>query len=175
MSEELKPKQHWEVVNSNRLVIFDTPEDIWKRACSYFKWCDDNPINMKRTVTAGKNTGDVVEVTRRRPYTIKGLCIHCGITEEYIRDLRRTKDKDSEYYIVVSKILYIIYTDNIEHGIVGEYNAVLVSKILNLDKEELPATPPRVEIISDGVPTLLESESQILEKLESENKLFGKR
>jgi hypothetical protein len=64
--------------------------------------------------------------------------------------------------------MYIIYVQNLEHAVAGEFNSILISKILNMDKGEQESGSVKVSIIS-GLPSLSNSESEILEKLELEN------
>ena len=160
--------EHWQMVNENINVVSNTPLDLWLAACNYFKWCDDNPIKTKRAVGVGKEAGKEVETTKQRPYSIKALCLHCNVTEEYLRDIRRLNNNESEYYNVVSKILYIIYTQNAELAMIGEYNSIFVGKMLNIDSQEAPQANIKVEIVQ-GLPQLSKSESEILEKLDLEN------
>lgn len=157
--------QHWQVVNRGIDGTNNTAEDLWFNACAYFKWCDENPIKTKETLKSGKEAGRVVTNEQIRPYSIKGLCLHCGITQEYLKDARGTKDTASEYYIVVSRILYIIYVQNLEHAVVGNYNAIFVSKLLNIDNEDDGSSGAvKVEIVN-GIPPLSYSENAVLEKM----------
>ncbi len=164
---------HFELVNSGGLVISDTPEDLWNRMYMYFKWCNDNPKRFKRVVTTGKEAGKEFTEVRERPYTIKGLCLHCGILEEYLRDLRQSTATDSPYYIVVSKALYIIHTQVSENALLGEFSPTFSKAMLGIEKDDIPEAAIRVEVVH-GLPELSSSENEILEKLESENRLFEK-
>lgn len=172
--EEMSNQQqqsHWSVLNAGKIVVSDSPQSLWEKAVEYFKWCDANPIIRKITLSAGKNAGKRVNEEFQRPYTIKALCIHCGILEEYLRDIRQSKDESSDYYNVVTKILYIIYTQNAELAIVGIYNPIFTAKLLNIEKDEVPTKSARVEIINSkyGERGLANSETEVLEKLESES------
>ena len=160
---------HWEVVNAGRIRVSSEPEDLWDNACEYFKWCDENPIETKKTLTSGKEAGKIVVDVQTRPYSKKGLCIHCGILEEYLNDLRQIKDRESLWYIVVSKILYIIYVQNLELATLGVFNPIFVSKVLGMEKDDTPTSGIKIQIVQ-GLPELSVSENEILEKLESENR-----
>ncbi len=157
---------HWEIMH--RVVVSESPEDLWNNATKYFRWCEDNPIMTKKTIMNGKGAGDKVFVQYVRPYSIKALCLHCGILEEWLRDVRANKDKSSLWYQVVSKILYIIYIQNLEMATIGEFNPIFTAKVLNLEKDDTPTGSVRVELVS-GLPELSKSENEILEKLELEN------
>ena len=153
-------KTHWEVLDSGNVTVSNTPEALWKQATAYFKWCDDNPIELKRTITSGKKAGDVIYDYKCRPYSIKALCIHCGILQTYLQDIVNTNEESSPYYHVVQMALYIIYVQNLEMATIGEFSPVFTSKLLNIDKDDTPQRPVTVTII-DGQPRLANSESKI--------------
>ena len=160
---------HWAVVNKGAVVVSNSPQQLWDSAVAYFHWCDENPIKSKKVVPTGKEAGREYTVNLTRPYTIKGLCLHCGILQEYMADLRNSKDKDSMWYIVVSRIMYIIYTQNQEMAMVGEFNQAITGKILGIDKEDAaPVSSIKVQIV-EGLPPLSNSENEVLEKLVLEN------
>ena len=162
------PQQHWEMVN-NSSVIEDTAEWLWDGAKSYFKWCDDNPIITKKTLTSGKEAGKLITNEHPRPYNIKAMCIHMGLTIEYFRDVRALEDDSSIFYKTVSKILYIIYVQNLEMATIGVYNPIMIAKLLNLDKEEMPAAPIKITVVG-GLPELATSEQELLLRLENEKR-----
>ena len=176
MSEE-----HWKIVHNNRNVVSNTPEQLWDNAVSYFKWNDENPRKSQVTLTSGKEAGQRVIKVMRRPYSIKALCLHCNIHEDYLKDIRNSQDKN-EYWHVVSKILYIIYTDTLEGAMTDEYNPIFSAKLLNLEKEETGTAQITIKHITTtgsgdetkSIPELSFTENQILEKLEMENEYFKK-
>lgn len=168
--EEEKQDEHWMIIKAGGVEVSDTAESLWDKSWKYFQWCDNSPIIDTKIITQGAKTGSTLTSKYKRPYTIKGLCLHCGIFEEYLRDIRQTKNKDSLYYQVVSRIYYIIHTQNLELAMVGLINPVITSKVLALDKDDVPTGTIRVEVIT-GLPVLSESESEVLEKLEAEMKL----
>lgn len=170
-SEAWKLDEHWKVINSGGRVISNTPKQLWEQAVDYFKWCDENPIKAKQTLKSGKEASKQMEVEYKRPYTIKAFCLHAGISERYITDIKNSHALDSEWVMVMEKILYIIYNQNLEGGLVNLYNPIMVSKVLNLDKEPGDnEKPPRVEIVEpEGKKSLANSENEVLKKLD-----FGK-
>jgi hypothetical protein len=169
MSDSWKLDEHWKVINSGSIVVSSTPQQLWEQAVDYFKWMDANPIITKRTHITGKTQGQKYEVEFKRPYSIESMCLHCGISKRWIEDIRQTHDKSSEYYIVLERILMVIYTQVLEGAVVDLYNPIMASKMLNLDKQNDDDNKTvRVEIIDTGKVGLPNSESQILEKLDSE-------
>lgn len=166
-----KNRNHWEIVEGGKIVTSDTPQGMWQLAVMYFQWCDENPLILKRTIMSGKDAGMKVEEEKPRPYTIKGLCLHCGFLEEHLRDVRATKDQGSDYYLVVTKILYQIHTQNAEYAMIGEFSPVFTAKMLNMESEEVPTGSIKVEVVG-GLPTLSSSEIQVIENLEKDGNLF---
>jgi hypothetical protein len=160
-------EEHWQVLKSGEIVVSNTPLELWNAACKYFLWCDTHPVIKKRTIATGKAAGTKVDEESARPYTIKGLCLHCGIMEDYLKDVRNCPNKNDPYYIVVSRILYIIYTQMAEQAVVGNYNPIFTAKMLNMDAEDNTVSAIKIDIV-EGLPKLSTSENQILEKLESE-------
>jgi hypothetical protein len=167
----MEQNEHWQVIAGGGVVVSTTAEDLWENAIKYFKWCDEHPIKASKAVYVGRDAGKDITEKFIRPYSLKGLCLHCGITEEYLRDIRNQKDRTSLYFLIISRILYIIYTQNYELAAVGILNAQFVSKALNMGGEETTPSPIKVEIIT-GLPELSSSENEILEKLELEREIL---
>lgn len=167
--QNLEFDEHWKVVNAGAQIINNTPEQLWQQAVDYFKWTDENPMRAKKTLQSGKEAGKRVEVEYKRPYSIKGFCLHAGISERYIQDIKETQSKDSMFYIIMEKILMIIYTQNLEGALVDLYNPIMVSKVLNLDKgEEEDNKRIIVEVVDTPRKQLPNSEEEILGNLDYE-------
>jgi len=168
--DEWKLDEHWKVINAGARQISNTPEQLWEQAVEYFKWVDEHPIKAKRMLTSGKTQGDMKEIEYKRPYSVKAFCLHCGISERYISDIKETRSKDSEWYLIMEKILMVIYTQNLEGALVDLYNPLMVSKVLNMDKESAEGNSVvKVEIVHSQRDSLANSESEVLKKLD-----FGK-
>lgn len=164
-------QQQWEVVDNYRNIVSNTPEELWDNAVSYFKWCKDNPIEIKKTAMTGKDAGKKFIVELPVMYTIKGLCLHCNVLEEYLKDMRAAKETAPDWYIVVSKILYIIHDQNMTYAALDLFNPILVGRLHNIEKDDTPPANITINHVQ-GLPDLSESENEVLQKLESENKLF---
>lgn len=158
--------EHWEVIHGNSTVVSLSPEQMWERGIKYFQWCKDNPIARPMTIPVGKYAGGSYDQKSVRPYTVDALCLHLGVTKEYLKSIGRTKDQDSIYYLVVERLLTIIRNQNIEYAMVGDFNSIFVSKVLGLGDEETPTTKITVEVVSSG-PPLAESEADIIKKLDA--------
>lgn len=160
---------HWKVINAGGRQISNTPEQLWSQAVEYFRWCDDNPMKAKRTLTSGKTQGEKVTIEFVRPYSIQGFCLHASVSASYLKDLIESKMKDSEWTMVAEKIMMIIYTQNLEGAVVDLYNPIMVSKILNMDKgADTNDKPVRVEVVTSQQNTLDSSENEVLQNLDFE-------
>lgn len=160
-------RQLWQVVNSGKIVVSSTPEELWQQAVEYFMWCDTSPVVSTQKQITGKNAGAEISIEKQRPYSIKGLCVFCGIAEEYLASVLEGQKSGSLYYQVINRIRYIIHEQNFTYAMVGEFNPIMTSKILNLDKPQENDVPVRVEIIP-GLPRLANSENEILENINRE-------
>lgn len=159
----------WQVVNNGATQISVTPEQLWRSACDYFQWVDEHPIITRRTIQVGKDAGKKYEVEYKRPYSISGLCLHCGFSERYIIDINDTHDKESMWFRTMEKIVLIIGNQNLDGAMVDLYNPLIVSKVLKLDKlGDANDKPSRVEIVDSTSNKLARSETEVLEQLDFE-------
>ena len=156
--------QHWEIIDAGNVKVPSTPKEIWQAAVRYFIWSDGNPLEISQPVLAGKAAGQELKRKIERPYSIKAFCIHCGILEEYLRDIQSSKDNESDYVHVVKRIFYIIEVQNMELAIADVYNPVIISKLYSIDKP-VEIEKPIVITFKRELPELANSEAEIdLEK-----------
>lgn len=161
--------EHWRVIAAGGVVISASPEGLWEQAVKYFQWCEDNPIKTKKTMQSGKTQGQKVEVEYNRPFTVDGFCLHAGITKRWLTDVKSLYGVDSQWFLIVEKIMSVIYTQNLEGAIVDLFNPIVISKILNLDKpQEDDARTVRVEIVDKGQGGLYSSEADVISNLDFE-------
>lgn len=154
--------------------VSNTAQQLWENALEYFKWNKNNPIEMKKTAMSGKGAGEKYLIEAPRMLTVKGLCLFCGLLEEYLQDIWQSRDKASDYYIVATRILYHIHTQNMEYAALDIFNPILVSKLHKIETEEVPTGSITVEFVRN-LPKLATSEIEVLEKLDQEMKLFSKQ
>lgn len=156
----------WRIVGNGGIKVYDNAEELWRKAEAYFEWCDSEPITSKRTIQSGKGVGTKVDIENVRPYSLKGLCLFCGINETWLKDIAGGTDKNSIWFLVVEKIMYVIYNQNVEGAYVDLFNPIMVSKILGLDKpEDNSGKITRVEIVDSLSGKLATSENEILKNL----------
>jgi len=162
--------QLWQFVDPLKTVVSTTAEDIWRMAMEYFQWSDENPLKVKKTINTGKDAGKPYYDENPRPYSLKAFCIHSGLIEDYLIEIRKTKREDSDYYKVITKILYIIYVQNSDLAQVGVYNPIFTSKLLGMDNDnDKPIKAIQVTVVQ-GLPSLSSTEAEVVEKIELEKR-----
>ena len=124
-------EQHWQIAKRKVEAYGATPEDVWNKALAYFEWCTNNPIDKGEVLKTGRLQGATGNVKVPRPYNEAALCIHVGITREYLYEGLRSKDET--YKAVCQKILYIIEAQILEYSMVGVFNPLVGIKKLGLD------------------------------------------
>lgn len=163
-----EPEEHYDFMEREQKNIdSSTPELLWENGLAYCKWNKANPITTPKKIQTGRDAGKDMIIEYPRPLTVKGLCMHCNVTEEYLTDVKNSKDQENPFYIVVKKLLYIIHTQNVEGAMVGLFEAGFTMRVLNMEKEEAPVSYPKIEHIHTNK-ELAESENEILQKLDSE-------
>jgi len=162
-------KELWKIVGSGGVTEYKDAEELWKKAEQYFEWCDNTPIKSKRTLQSGKEAGKKVELEHTRPYALKGLCLYCGINEAWLKEISSLGDKTNIWYLVIEKIMYVIYNQNVEGAFVDIFNPIMVTKVLGMDKPtEDEGRVTRVEIVDSTSNKLANSENEILKNLNQE-------
>lgn len=95
-----------------RKKAFTSPENLILAAVDYFDWCDKHPFEIiekgmgqsTRIVAKLDKKGspsykdNTICLPRMRPYTMKGVCLHIGVSENYLRDLKNRLKKDDPQY-----------------------------------------------------------------------------
>jgi hypothetical protein len=154
--------QHWEVIAGGHEGFGTTPKELWEMALTYFQWCDASPIYKPELIRAGLEAGSVFSTPIPRPYTISGLCLHTGITRDWLYDIAKNKDAQ-EWYMVATKIIEIIYTQKLEYAITGVFNPVIAAKELGLgnDRTSDQGSPViNIEVVDDS-PKLIDDERDV--------------
>lgn len=140
-----KGNQYWKNAKyPGRKLIFKTPEELWKSSIKYFKWVENNPLEEQKifsyqgkTITGG--------VSKMRPMTIRGLCLHINIHHSTWIDYRDKK----EFSDIVKYIEDIIYDHKFTGAATDLLNSNIIARDLGLkDKNELstPDGTPLVQI-----------------------------
>lgn len=114
-----------------------TPEEVWDGACEYFEWCENNPWKKSDFIKSGESAGEIVKLETERPYSISGLCNHLDISYQTFDNYSKAEGYET-YFEVCARIKQIVDTQYFEGGMVGAFNANIVTRKLGLsEKTEL--------------------------------------
>ena len=115
----------------------ETPEKMWEYFEAYRAEVKNNP--RTKTVFPGKDAIPQREPLER-PLTLEGFenwCADAGIIEDLSNYFANTKGNYSDYSTICSRIKRVIRQDQIEGGMVGQYNASITQRLNALvDKQE---------------------------------------
>jgi len=115
----------------------ETPEKMWEYFEAYRAGVKSNP--RTKTVFPGKDAISQYEPLER-PLTLEGFenwCADAGIIEDLSNYFANTKGNYSDYSTICSRIKRVIRQDQIEGGMVGQYNASITQRLNSLvDKQE---------------------------------------
>jgi len=155
----LRGNQQWKLRSVHgREKIFANGDLLRAEALLYFDWCDRNP-RMRAELVKHQGTAEQYDVPIGRPYTIGGLCNYLGVSEGYFRAAKANLDakiakklaKPEEEILreTIGWLEEVTRNDQIEGGMVGQYNANLVSRLNGLaDNVNNNVTGPSVLAIS---------------------------
>lgn len=142
-----------------------SPERLWEGAKEYFEWCDNNPImvaeqsKLPQRLTAAmtatmkpamikKFLTQLIDIPYKRPYTIEGMCLHLNISRETFDNYSNIEGYET-YFDICRAIRRIIDTQHFEGGMVGQFNANIVTRKLGLAEKhssEINLNIPKVEV-----------------------------
>ena len=115
----------------------ETPEKMWEYFEAYRAEVKNNP--RTKTVFPGKDAIPQREPLER-PLTLEGFenwCADAGIRQDLGDYFANTKGNYSDYSTICSRIKRVIRQDQIEGGMVGQYNASITQRLNSLvDKQE---------------------------------------
>ena len=118
---------------------FYTSEALEEACFSYFKWCDDNPLQEHKVSVVDKNLENH-SVPHKRVYTLTGLYVHLGIGEKTWNDWRN--QEDGPFLDAIETVQMIIKTQKFEGAAAGFFNANIIARDLGLgDKNTISGDP----------------------------------
>ena len=168
MSDNEKPRSEshseslWEYVFSNKYVLAQDANDLWITMASYFKWCDNNPLEVPFLIRSGLNAGTTKYMKSPQPYSLDGLCLFCGISIQYLRFIANGKDEALK--AVAERALMIVRTQNLNWAMVGVFNPIIASKLNNLGTSDFgndEDSSVNITVLGQGAPPLLSNENEI--------------
>ena len=142
-----------------------TPEQLWKGACEYFRWVDENPwkiVEQKKAVTRITNamaetlpsdeieklTNPIAEIPKQRPYTIEAMCRYLNISPDTFENYSKAVGYET-YFGTCRAIKEIINSQHLEGGMVGAFNSNIVTRKLGLAERysgDINLNMPKVEV-----------------------------
>ncbi len=157
--------------------LFETPDLLWKAACEYFKWCDENPlIETKPFHTAGIITD--AEIPRMRAYTIEQFLLYVHASTSYIRSFKiRAKEGElkngKDFLTVIEEIEKTIYIQKFTGASAGFLNPLIIARDLGLsDKKDLTSSDgtmtPRPSVVVNDKGTAKEI-TKLIDKLDEDD------
>lgn len=136
-----------------RKKLFSDPKILWKEACKYFQWCDENPLKSveqikgrarikKKEVNEGEDQPeeemeiiDTVDLPLMRAYTWEGLELYLGL--ESLRWYKTSPDH-KDFLQVIGHIGKIMYAQKFTGAAAGLLNANIIARDLKLtDRQEI--------------------------------------
>lgn len=134
---------------------FETPEDLWKEFCAYAEDTKKKPRIKYQFV--GRD-GDRVEEPLERPLTLEGFENWCydrvGVVGQYFDN---QDGLYNEYIAICTRVRKAIKQDQIEGGMVGQYNHSITARLNGLTEKTDNKTETSGEIVVryvDGVKPL---------------------
>ena len=115
----------------------ETPDKMWELFEAYRKDIKGNP--RLKVEYVGKD-GERVNTPLERPLTLEGFSLFCftnNITSNIHDYFANTRDAYNDYSSVCKRVREAIRQDQIEGGMVGQYNASITQRLNGLaDKRE---------------------------------------
>lgn len=114
----------------------ETPEKFWEHFQSYKQEVLSNPRHKNEL----DKFGNIVSIPLRVPLTIEGFenwCSDNGIIEDLSQYFANTENRYSNYQTICSRVRKAVRQDQIEGGMVGQYNPSITQRLNGLvDKKE---------------------------------------
>lgn len=169
----------WELrTKHGRDVLFTTPEALWEAAAEYFKWVDENPLfaheakvvsNGYSKTQKGGSKVEIVEIPKKRVYTMQGLCIYLDCGTKYFYNFKKsleekTDEKSNYYKYILEKIEETIYTQKFEGATSGLFKDGFIKADLGIvDRTDITTKGEKMNLPSVGNLSMDEIE-KLLEK-----------
>lgn len=109
----------------------ETPDIMWEHFLAYAEKTKANP-RYKHELD---KTGKVVAIPLRVPLTIEGFEMYCfneGIISDLSQYFANTENRYTDYQTICSRIRKAVRNDQIEGGMVGQYNPSITQRLNNL-------------------------------------------
>lgn len=151
-----KGNQFWKArAKHGRSKIFSSPNQLWKAACEYFQWVEDNPLKESKLVSfQGKSV--IEELPLMRAMTMEGITRFLGVNTDYFNQFELALNLDTRqgkgFSGVIRDIKEVIRDQKFVGASAGLLNPNIIARDLGLtDKRELSSDPenPLTLLISE--------------------------
>lgn len=131
-----KGNQFWKIRSKHgKDKLFKTPDLMLEAAEEYFQWCDDNPWISTELSSSDKGNYSK-EKPVSRPYTLSGLCVYLGCSENYFRNFEANNTENvDDFMAVIGTIKDIIKTQQYEGAIVGAFKENIIARLQGLKEQ----------------------------------------
>ena len=126
----------------------ETPEKMWELFTAYRNEVKSNP--RKKHTFVGKDGNSEFELLER-PLTLEGFenyVSDLGIIQDMSQYFANTEDRYTDYQTICSRIRRVIRQDQIEGGMVGQYNPSITQRLNNLKEQTENINNNNVSIIN---------------------------
>lgn len=134
----------------------ETPEKMWELFEAYRKEVKSNP--RKKHVFVGKDGVSDYELLER-PLTLEGFECYC-YDNEIISDLSQyfanTEGRYTDYQTICSRIRKTIKDDQIQGGMVGQYNPSITQRLNGLTDKSEVKTDVNIQTLPDWLTKKIE-------------------
>ena len=129
--------------------LFATPELLWKAACEYFEWCDENPLKEEKVF---QYQGEIIraDVSKMRAMTMVGLCFYLHCNEAYFRTFKsQLPENEKDFNTIICDIEAIVYSQKFAGAAADLLNANIIARDLGLaDRSKIEHdVPPDSDIL----------------------------
>lgn len=139
-----------------RKKYIETPEKMWELFEAYKKEVKSNP--RKKHVFVGKDGVSDYELLER-PLTLEGFECYC-YDNEIISDLSQyfanTEGRYTDYQTICSRIRKTIKDDQIQGGMVGQYNPSITQRLNGLTDKSEVKTDVNIQSLPDWLTKKIE-------------------
>lgn len=154
-----KGNQFWKARSrSGRDKIFKDSASLWRAACKYFEWVEDNPLLEQKAVQfQGVFVKDTV--TKMRAMTITGICRFLHINFQTWQNYK----KDDDFLDIIEEIESIIYDQKFTGAAADLLNPNIIARELGLaDKKDERKIGPNGEVLDTTQQVLVLKEEYVV-------------
>lgn len=124
---QIADKNFKESVKLGRPRKFETPDDLWAAAISYFEWCTDNPLVEDKVMIVDKSA-EHQSISKMRAMTLKAFYTHAGIGEQTFLDY----EARAPFSGIVKLIRDVMRSQKFEGAAAGMLNPNIIARDLGL-------------------------------------------